>query len=48
MRRRAWKDQAPPPAADVDLTTLCIVQGCIRPRVGANLCRWHDNESDPD
>jgi hypothetical protein len=29
-----------------DLRTLCIIQGCLNPRHGANMCRRCQNETD--
>lgn len=48
MRRRAFRDQArTAQGAETSLAELCIVQGCLRLRINANLCWLHDKETAP-
>lgn len=51
MRRRSFRERQeldkPPAATKVDLSTLCVIQGCLRPRHGTNLCRSCEKELDP-
>jgi len=43
FRDRATETQKPA----TQLSRLCIIQGCLNLRVGANLCRTHDAQSAP-
>jgi len=49
LRRRQYRDRAQlaAPSDIVPLTDLCLVVGCLRLRVGSNLCRMHDEQSNP-
>lgn len=50
-RKRAWRDRARLDGATepavTDLTGLCIIVGCVRPRVGLNLCRKCQQDTNP-
>lgn len=45
-RKRLAKATQPEPGKPTDLRTLCIIQGCLNPRHGTNMCRKCQNESD--
>lgn len=46
QRKRSFRDLQPATEQPgTDLRSLCIVVGCTRPRVKANLCRACDAES---
>lgn len=49
VRRRQFRDLAIVVGeTSVPLAALCIIDGCLRLRAGANLCPMHQNETDPD
>lgn len=46
VRRRQFRDRsAESQQAATPLSRLCIIQGCLNLRVGANLCPAHDAQS---
>lgn len=48
VRRRQFRDRTSEvQQAAIQLSRLCIIQGCLNLRVGANLCQAHDAQSAP-
>jgi hypothetical protein len=47
MRRREFRARSTDQTAEaLSLAEVCIIDGCLNRRVGANLCRACDAESD--
>jgi hypothetical protein len=48
LRRRQFRDRptSDQTAAELSLTEVCIIDGCLNRRAGANLCRACDAASD--